>query len=756
MGKEEKAFEDSVRKVASELWPSAIGGGAVILENKERDGYYATEECIHIIECTTSRTKAKAVEDCRKLSSQISIHEKKRITQAVKGWFITKDEPTAEQRSAAQSARPPITAVSLREFRAQLVNVIKYLDLRRNCPFGSVRNPEDDSLDDRNNYVQIDACDEFGTLWSPHTLADSLIEGNSFVATGDYGIGKSTLMREVFFTLCKRYDKSHTITFPILLNLREHHGQTSAVEALERHARSIGYESPHHLVRAWRAGYVILLLDGFDELGRAGIVGKAKKLKTIRFEAMELIRAFIQNHPNDTGFAVTGRGNFFDSGKELLEVLGIARKPNLTRLMLNDFNDEQVGAYLKKRGWNEQIPAWFPSRPVLLGYLAVRGMLPAGAAELDPAAGWDTLLDRISEREARMEIGVDSPTVRRIIERLATRARCGQDGLGSLSQSVLEEVFHQECGYEPDEQGVKFLQRLAPLGSENAEDGTRRFVDRDLVDAARAADVFEFIRAPHTTDISDPARWQCTLESVGAGVCSRRCEQSKLSNKQLCASFQYAGGRENWSFLTADIYQVMSLLRIPFNSPGIEISEVSISRLSIDNELCLQSNITFRDCLIQELEVGSTDDSASLPRFAACCIGVVDGRVSSKDLPAGVFDVHCTFDSFGLSTGTTSAIAGSEFSSRVQVALTILRKLYLQAGAGRRLSALQRGLDQNLRRSVPDVLRTLRAEGLAIRNPASNEEVWLPVRNQTARIHQIISAPHSSKDPLLRRIDENE
>jgi hypothetical protein len=38
----------------------------------------------------------------------------------------------------------------------------------------------------------------------------------------------------------------------------------STLEA-ERHGRNIGFPNPSQLVRAWKAGYAVLLLDGFDE-----------------------------------------------------------------------------------------------------------------------------------------------------------------------------------------------------------------------------------------------------------------------------------------------------------------------------------------------------------------------------------------------------------------------------------------------------------------------------------------------------------
>ncbi|HMD77218.1 MAG TPA: hypothetical protein VKG86_07575, partial [Terracidiphilus sp.] len=41
----------------------------------------------------------------------------------------------------------------------------------------------------------------------------------------------------------------------------------------------------------------------------------------------------------------------------------------------------------------------------------------------DPAKGWDLVIDRICAREAEIEAGIDGQTIRKILERLATKAR---------------------------------------------------------------------------------------------------------------------------------------------------------------------------------------------------------------------------------------------------------------------------------------------------------------------------------------------
>lgn len=60
-------FEDEVRRIARELWPSGEFGGATAVDGRQRDGIFETEDQIHCIECTISRGRDKAIEDGAKL-----------------------------------------------------------------------------------------------------------------------------------------------------------------------------------------------------------------------------------------------------------------------------------------------------------------------------------------------------------------------------------------------------------------------------------------------------------------------------------------------------------------------------------------------------------------------------------------------------------------------------------------------------------------------------------------------------------------
>ena len=113
----DNAFEKEVRRIASLLWPTAAAGsGSAMIDGREHDGVYETEECVHLLECTISRQKYKAEEDTKKMSTVAEKLRKTKRDKAIKCWFITKDDVTADQRTVCQIARASTTTLSFHQF----------------------------------------------------------------------------------------------------------------------------------------------------------------------------------------------------------------------------------------------------------------------------------------------------------------------------------------------------------------------------------------------------------------------------------------------------------------------------------------------------------------------------------------------------------------------------------------------------------------------------------------------------------------
>ncbi len=744
-------FEAEVLRIARAMWPRAAGGGSSIVGGRERDAVFITDDQIALIEATTSRTKVKAEQDGKKLDALARDYGRKYPMHAVKGWFVTMDEPTADQRDAIRRLKnTAITAVSFAQFRSRLVDARTYLDDRLNHPFGSARALDEvGSYRNPGPYVRLDILEVGGAgeVWSVSDIVDSLLGGHRIVMLGDFGAGKSMTMREVFLTLVRRFRTNETWKFPVHLNLGEHLGQTDPAEALMRHGQRVGFHAPHQLVRAWKSGYAVLLLDGFDEMAATNWSGDPHRVKDARRRAVQLVRQMNDESDADCGMLLAGREHYFDSSEERRESLGYDSRT--AQLSLNDFSDEQVKAYLQRK----EIPAWLPRRPFLLGYLAARGLLPEGGDQAGPAEGWSKLLDGISAREARVEAGIDGSAVRRILERLASYARATADGLGPFTFDHISRAFRDVVGQSPDEADYVLLQRLPGLGVADAVTGSRRFIDVALVETACAGDPVHFVADPFSKDLLLDARdWHRVLGTLGADVLAHRLELGGVVLAAQRFATENAIDR-SWHTLAFDLIRAADAVGAQLTDAELPVEGVWIDELDLGYSDGSLGALRLGDSVIQRLDVNAPLRAAAIPEFVRCSFGHVEGVASAADLPAERF-VGCSFESFSPAAETTQAILRMRLPLGTRVGLTILKKLYLQRGTGRRDGALRRGLDQRAKGAVDPVLKILQAHRLAVPARVGRQLVWLPIRAEQPRVLRILSAPMTANDSVMSALEE--
>ena len=255
---------------------------------------------------------------------------------------------------------------------------------------------------------------------------------------------------------------------------------------------------------------------------------------------MEAVRRLIREHPTESGLLLAGRAHFFDSAAERRGALGLPN--NSIEFSLTEFTDEQIRIYLRRVGLERTVPAWLPSRPLLLGYLAAKGLLDDVAnkktkdEELGPCEGWDFLLDRIAAREAEIEAGIDGSTVRRILERLATKVRVAQGGVGALNQDAIMEAFSEVCGYKPDERGMVLLQRLPGLGVDREEEDSRAFVDEAFADACKAGDFVSFVENPFDFPENILLDVESAIGDLGLGISALKANAFGFSEGRINAA----------------------------------------------------------------------------------------------------------------------------------------------------------------------------------------------------------------------------
>lgn len=776
-------FEDEVRRVARALWPSAATDGADMVNGREVDGLFYTEEVVHHVEATMLRTVEKAHHDGPKLRDHLKRHRSGRGKFA-KAWFVTFYDPTGDQRKAIRSYDANIEVISLDQFRSRLVNGREYLRLRDSSIWGSAVSPlgRGHALPE---YVPLtlsilgetappklrSAAVRAGSSTSSvdlNALLVRLAAGQRIALLGDYGAGKSMTVREAHRRLAEKYLKFEAPAFPITLNLREHYGQTSPEEALERHAGCVGFTERAQLVRAWKAGYVHVLLDGFDELAAPGWSGELTLLRENRRAATALIRQFSTTSRPDVGVLVSGRRYYFDT----LTELGVAlfEQESHTVVSLSDFSDEQSRCFISALGGGSHaVPAWLPARPLLLGHLAAEGLLEdlgtPQVTSMAPAAGWNWLLTRVCERESFIKLGMDGDAVRSVLERLASAARSTSQGVGPLSPYDLSDAFASVRRQRPSDEDLTLLQRLPGLGGEeeSREEGTRSFIDVDFASACQAGDVADFVLHPFARDgkSSDsrerslrfqPGTWSASMEPLGVEVAAERLPEA-VDIGVLRAAFLRAVD-SGWDVLATDVLRV-AVLRgssgIVGEGKPLILSEVVIPTLDLDetDHQFNWSGVTFSQCLISELSISGDPNTTLLPRFSECTFDTVLGRLGPKDLPTGIFDA-CSFDNFPEGVDRNSSILdASSLPVGTRVVMTLLRKLYLQRGRGRKDSALSRGMSTKEQALVRPAIKLLEREKLAVATRLGTSLVWLPDRSAGPRVRAFLEAPRVGHEPLV-------
>lgn len=749
------AFEKMVVNVARNLWPIAEYSGGEMHEGRERDGVFISEDIIHLVECTELRTKEKAENDAKKLAGLAAQFKWSHPETPIKCWLITKDEPTADQRSVVKLQKTSITILSFQQFQSRLVKASDYLDLRATSRFGSIADPKTGGIGDLLPYVEIDLIEtKSGQLLKVTEIANQVSEGKRFCLFGDFGVGKSMTLREVYRKLAAKYHRGETTQFPVYLNLREHHGQAQPVEMIERHARLIGFSSPSQIVRAWKSGYCVLLLDGFDEISSLGLQGGWRRLKEVRAASMHGLRGLISDSPTTTGIIVAGRNNFFDSDSERRKSTGT---DEFTEINLSEFTEPQIERFLQLYGYKGRVPSWMPSRPLLLGALFAKGVKALVGDEIslqqfetdDAIEGWNMLVQEICDREAKIESGLSGDSIRAILENLATRARATQSGLGPLSPNEMSEAFQECCGYSPADQALTVLQRLSGFGTDpTKDDDSRNFIDVDFADACCAGMVVKFLDDPYTTNWPvDHRRIKHVLGEVGLGVAARCFRVTSSREGQFKAAFTAIEKGRAGDVMKFDLIQlaIKSGQEITIQ---VFVDAIDIPMFAINSDQTWLGKVSFSNCSFQRLQIEPSVAVGNSPSFVGCMIEELDGRVSSKDLPEGRF-IDCLIESFSDDVKTNSAVFKTEAPIGVKVLLSILKKLFVQSLSGRDESAFSRGMDAGTVGVVREVLAILKRANFAIRSDRSTDKVWLPVRRKKGEVLEILSAPMTSQHSLV-------
>ncbi|WP_299647491.1 hypothetical protein [uncultured Jannaschia sp.] len=699
-----QAFEDEVIRVARRLFGGSETQGATNVGGRERDGVFWNGDFITVVEATTGKSNLKAENDLKKTHDLV--RKCRTAGNMAKGYVVTEQEPTADQRDAAkQYARfNTVWLISFSSLRGKLFDTVEYIQCRSNRPFGSVYDHFEKGYEiPRNDYVEptISTIDSQINI-SVDELSRNIKQGQRYIVTSGYGLGKSMLLRELFFKL---KDDSRTGSYfrtPVAINLRQHNSQDYPEEILERHARNIGVD-PQGLVKAWGAGYVDLLIDGFDEISTRGWTGDIRKLREYRKRVHQGVRALIDGTPQRCGVILVGRDGYFDSRSELRSALGL-KSDSFCELELQPFDEAQAELFLKKKGLSSALPDWLPSRPLLLTYLASSRILEKiteqqADGDIQRGATWLNLMEMIFSREAGQSEGVDAETMKRFLGGLAVRARQTPLGQKSFSQTEIESVFLAITGNSILEEDRNLLLRLPGLGVASDQEGNRSFIDEDFQNACAGIALSDYVRSPYGDgflqseheDVSEP------VSDLGLLVSNADLKVRKTDAGVVRAALEYAMQVEK-NQVAFDI--AVLICRGGGSKPSLTLQGIQVNHIDLSNEEFDGAQFTFVDSIISRLTLPQPDEFYSNVVFRGCLIGYLEGRLNEFDLSQDQF-VSCDVDDFGGFFETADHILDTELPLGLRVLIVSLRKIYLQSGSGRLESALLRGLDHRSRMIAP-------------------------------------------------------
>lgn len=415
------SFEDKVRAAASFIFngdcvPMNVGGVDI-------DGVILLSDDVQIfIEMTVQRDLNKVREDVNKLnlarSAYLAAHQ-----SYPRCYCVVNGAVTRAMKDAGTPLR--ISVLSFDEFSAIFFDFEKYRHARGNAPFSSAINPLTGAKDER-EYVAVSyringSAKEIGIS----DIATMLRDGRKVVLLGEYGTGKSRCSRELFNLLAVTATANNL--YPIALDLRDFWGLRRAPELITRHIGDLGLDQKleNAAVRALNAERLILLLDGFDELGSQAWSNDSEKLRAIRGKALEGVKDLISR--GKQGILISGREHYFNNNEEMFSALGLSSANSIVVRCKDEFTDEEMREFFRRYVAEDIVmPDWLPRRPLVCQTIAdmsdeeLDQMFGVGEDEL---SFFDHFIGVLSRRDARIRASFDAATIEAVLRRLATLTR---------------------------------------------------------------------------------------------------------------------------------------------------------------------------------------------------------------------------------------------------------------------------------------------------------------------------------------------
>jgi hypothetical protein len=595
-------------------------------------------------------------------------------------------------------------------------------------------------------YAPVSFLQQGGAETDAQALIDHLSKKHAVILTGEYGTGKSKLMEWIFDNLSAV--AWNNFRFPLSIDLRKCWGLQDRYEIIGRHLKDLGLnQCIDQIIRAYTEGLLILLIDGFDEMGIQVWTDNVVDIRRLRSEALTGVRDLIANQRD--GIIITGREHYFDDEDEMISALGLSNRSPFLIKTKEEFSPVELDDFLSKNSFDVDVPEWLPRKPLTVElYMRIYHEIPDDKRDssFDGIQFWNIIIDAVCSRESKIHPSFDKYTIKAILIEVAAVTRNKLERVGPISLAEIQRAYENVAGTPIDQAGV-LLQRLPGLGRTASDSQDRRFVDTYLLDGLCAEHIVAILerQVPHEVDQS----WSNPINEGGIEIARAKIEDLYLTDTAINFCLKYKD-YNNQTLLLDYVSCILAnksrsaesdkLNAIDFR--GIQITGAYGSLLDCSSTRL--QNLYIEHALIERLVISGTQVNGV--SFVSCAFATIEGISSESGKPEWLRD--CKIDKFS-SVATTSRIRAAKLDPAQKVLVTILRKVFFQKGSGRKEEALTRGLGRLVKPSITSsVIRRLTTDDILSETEGDEGIVYVPNRAQTNRVGKMIAELTFSTDPI--------
>ncbi|HUD93017.1 hypothetical protein [Sphingobium sp.] len=245
-------------------------------------------------------------------------------------------EPTPSMRDAAE--KNGIQILSAPGFISIFFDQSRYNGARNEVKFGSAVDIISGNPDTR-PYIPVSYDDKTRSKsYDIKEISRKLTSGQNIVLTGSFGSGKSRCYKEIFSAVSNKEN-----TYCVSIDLREIGALASDHQIIRAHFEQIGLDDlGESAIRLLNTGRLIILLDGFDEMGGAQWSDDPQRLKEIRRRTLAPVRKLVEKSKSTF---ISGRDHYFNTDEELLDALGVDAENSIHLECHEEFSQEQIDQF---------------------------------------------------------------------------------------------------------------------------------------------------------------------------------------------------------------------------------------------------------------------------------------------------------------------------------------------------------------------------------------------------------------------------